>query len=192
MKDQPLNKIRDTADKLFGKGDYVGAKHYNRLPDYQQPAEVAHAWGLDFLLWNAVKYLSRAGHKATATMSANEKEIDDLSKAVDYIKMRINVLEGRTPLDFDEFSMDKPTEPTGFYSEAISMREVENEEIANKRTPSEEEVKTYYRNLSSLEADERPKQHWMDEPIESFKKRWNIDTIVSKPKLDMRECYGDC
>ena len=115
---QPLWKIREDAKKIFGnpyryapeemtpsesmsgKGDYIGGAHYNRLPDLQQPAEIAHAWGLDFLLWNTVKYLSRAGHKEGTNMSGKEKEIDDLKKAVDYIRMRINVLKGRTPLDF--------------------------------------------------------------------------------------------
>jgi hypothetical protein len=33
-------------------------------------------------------------------MSAKEKEIDDLKKGIDYMRMRINVLQGRTPLDF--------------------------------------------------------------------------------------------
>lgn len=115
---KPLGQIRADAKRIFGnpyryvpedmspkeamkgKGDYIGGEHYNRLPDLQQPAEIAHAWGLDFLLWNTVKYLSRAGHKEGANMSAKEKEIDDLKKGIDYMRMRINVLQGRTPLDF--------------------------------------------------------------------------------------------
>jgi len=141
--EQPLWKIRADAKKIFGnpyryapeemtpsqsmsgKGDYVGGQHYNRLPDHFQPAEVSHAWGLDFLLWNTVKYLSRAGHKEGTNMSSKEKEIDDLKKAVDYIRMRINVLKGRTPLDFG-------------VSEQVD---------------------------------------WLDEPIESFMERWNVDTM---------------
>jgi hypothetical protein len=115
---KPLGQIRADAKRIFnnpyryapedmspteamkGKGDYIGGEHYNRLPDQQQPAEIAHAWGLDFLLWNTVKYLSRAGHKKNTSMDSLDKEIDDLKKAVDYIRMRINVLRGRTPLDF--------------------------------------------------------------------------------------------
>ena len=117
---KPLGQIRADAKKHFnnpyryvpeemsyeeamtGKGDYVGGEHYNRLPDQQQPAEIAHAWGLDFLLWNTVKYLSRAGHKKNTNMDSLDKEIDDLKKAIDYIRMRINVLKGRTPLDFGQ------------------------------------------------------------------------------------------
>jgi len=117
---KPLGQIRADAKKHFnnpyryvpeemsyeeamtGKGDYVGGEHYNRLPDQQQPAEIAYAWGLDFLLWNTVKYLSRAGHKKNTNMDSLDKEIDDLKKAIDYIRMRINVLKGRTPLDFGQ------------------------------------------------------------------------------------------
>ena len=115
---KPLWQIRADAKKIFGnpyryapepmtpneamkgKGDYVGGKHYNRLPDHFQPAEISHAWGLDFLLWNTVKYLSRAGHKEDSDMTTADKEIDDLKKGIDYMRMRINVLQGRTPLDF--------------------------------------------------------------------------------------------
>ena len=110
---KPLGVIREDAKKIYenpyrytpqeameGKGDYVGGKHYNRLPDHFQPAEISHAWGLDFLLWNTVKYLSRAGHKEDSDMTTTAKEIDDLKKGIDYMRMRINVLQGRTPLDF--------------------------------------------------------------------------------------------
>ena len=115
---KPLGQIRADAKKIFGnpyryapepmtpneamegKGDYIGGKHYNRLPDHFQPAEISHAWGLDFLLWNTVKYLSRAGHKEDSEMTTADKEIDDLKKGIDYMRMRINVLQGRTPLDF--------------------------------------------------------------------------------------------
>jgi hypothetical protein len=142
---KPLGQIRADAKKHFnnpyryvpeemsygeamtGKGDYVGGEHYNRLPNQQQPAEIAHAWGLDFLLWNTVKYLSRAGHKKNTNMDSLDKEIDDLKKAIDYIRMRINVLKGRTPLDFGQ---------------------------------------------------SEPKQvDWLDEPIEEFMERWNVDTM---------------
>ena len=46
------------------------------------------AWGLDFCLGNAVKYLSRAGKKDPA------KTIEDLEKAIWYIKRRIAQLKG--------------------------------------------------------------------------------------------------
>jgi hypothetical protein len=112
-------------EAMKGKGDYVGGKHYNRLPDHFQPAEISHAWGLDFLLWNTVKYLSRAGHKEDSDMTTADKEIDDLKKGIDYMRMRINVLQGRTPLDFGCVhtqlnEADKPNwldEPMGSFNE---------------------------------------------------------------------------
>ena len=157
--EQPLWKIRADAKKIFGnpyryapepmtpkeamdgKGDYVGGKHYNRLPDQFQPAEISHAWGLDFLLWNTVKYLSRAGHKEGTNMSNKEKEVDDLKKGIDYMRMRINVLQGRTPLDF---------------------------------------------GCVHTQLNEADKPNWLDEPMESFNKRWNPDTMK-----EANEKYSD-
>ncbi len=53
------------------------------------------AWGLesDALLWNAVKYIGRAGKKGS--------KIEDLEKAVWYIQSRINQLkeEGKNETD---------------------------------------------------------------------------------------------
>lgn len=48
------------------------------------------AWGLesDALLWNAVKYISRAGKKSPATM------LEDLEKASFYLRRRIAVITG--------------------------------------------------------------------------------------------------
>jgi hypothetical protein len=66
-------------------------------------------------------------------MSNKEKEVDDLKKGIDYMRMRINVLEGRTPLDFGV-----------------------------KRTTQE---------------DHEVVASWLDEPMESFNKRWNPETM---------------
>lgn len=48
------------------------------------------AWGLeaDALIWNAIKYLSRAGKKGS--------KIEDLQKAAWYIQARIDQLKGET------------------------------------------------------------------------------------------------
>lgn len=48
---------------------------------------------LDFNTGNAVKYLLRAGHKLEEGMSAKEKTIQDLKKAVWYINDRIKQLQ---------------------------------------------------------------------------------------------------
>lgn len=48
------------------------------------------AWGLeaDALLWNAVKYIARAGKKE------KERKLEDLKKAQWYLSRRISTLEG--------------------------------------------------------------------------------------------------
>lgn len=48
---------------------------------------------LDFDTGNAIKYLLRAGHKADASMSDLDKEIEDFKKAAWYIDDKIKQLE---------------------------------------------------------------------------------------------------
>lgn len=45
---------------------------------------------LNFSLGSAVKYIIRAGHKQSQGMTAKEKKIQDLEKAVQYIQFEIN------------------------------------------------------------------------------------------------------
>ena len=172
---RPLGKIRDDAKKIFenpyrytpqeameGKGDYVGGKHYNRLPDHFQPAEISHAWGLDFLLWNTVKYLSRAGHKEDSNMTTTDKEIDDLKKGIDYMRMRINVLQGRTPLDFGVSKLDKPLEevtswldePMDSFMERWSAEEVIKAMNEREKDNDVRENIEYYTNIAKAEGRE--------------------------------------
>jgi hypothetical protein len=51
--------------------------------------KVIEAWDLDFSLGNTIKYISRAGKKDKA------KEIEDLTKALWYLKRKINNLESK-------------------------------------------------------------------------------------------------
>lgn len=55
-----------------------------------EPVEVILDWELDFLLGNALKYISRTGRKGS-----DEDAIEDLEKAVWYIQKRIDVLRGK-------------------------------------------------------------------------------------------------
>ena len=63
----------------------INPEHYNRLNP--QPKDVIRAWGLNFNLGSAVKYISRAGHK--------DDIVQDLKKAEQLYKDFI--LIGRTP-----------------------------------------------------------------------------------------------
>lgn len=49
---------------------------------------------LDFALGNAIKYIVRAGHKSSVGMSDEEKTIQDLEKAKQYIDFEIEHIKG--------------------------------------------------------------------------------------------------
>tara|TARA_A100001201_G_scaffold142938_1_gene142617 strand:+ start:436 stop:684 length:249 start_codon:yes stop_codon:yes gene_type:complete len=61
-------------------------QHYQGDTTYET-IKVIEAWGSDFHLGNAIKYISRAGKKDPT------KEIEDLQKAIWYIKRKINNLK---------------------------------------------------------------------------------------------------
>jgi hypothetical protein len=60
-------------------------KHYNT--GKFEVIDVIEDWQLDFHIGNVVKYVSRAGRKSDDT------EIQDLKKALWYLKRRIEILE---------------------------------------------------------------------------------------------------
>lgn len=61
----------------------INPEHYNRLNP--QPKDVIRAWGLNFNLGSAVKYISRAGHK--------DDIVQDLKKAREFLSFEIEALE---------------------------------------------------------------------------------------------------
>ena len=61
-------------------------KHYGGNTPYET-INVIEAWGSDFHLGNAIKYISRAGKKD------QKKEIQDLQKAIWYLKRKIEILK---------------------------------------------------------------------------------------------------
>lgn len=50
--------------------------------------------GLDFPLGNAVKYIVRAGRKKSADKSVEQKRIEDLQKAIQYLRFEIEHIAG--------------------------------------------------------------------------------------------------
>lgn len=66
--------------------------HYKWLKDKCGIEAVDIARHLDFCLGNAIKYILRAGHKHSTSLSDKEKEIEDLRKAIFYINDRIEYL----------------------------------------------------------------------------------------------------
>lgn len=53
--------------------------HYGSADDLMEAIKVIEAWGLNFSLGSALKYIRRAGHKATSTA------VEDLEKAQAYV-----------------------------------------------------------------------------------------------------------
>lgn len=66
--------------------------HYTWLKDKCGIEVIDITRHLDFCIGNALKYLLRAGHKTEDGYDSNEKEIEDLKKAIFYINDRINQL----------------------------------------------------------------------------------------------------
>lgn len=60
--------------------------HYGGEDNPYEVIKVIEAWGLDFHLGTAVKYIPRAGKKDPS------KEIEDLKKAIWYINRKIQKL----------------------------------------------------------------------------------------------------
>lgn len=60
--------------------------HYGGADDPYETIKVIEAWGFNFNLGNALKYLSRAGKKGSA--------LEDLKKARWYLDREIQTLEG--------------------------------------------------------------------------------------------------
>lgn len=67
-------------------------KHYISHPSGIECIEITRYY--PFSIGNAIKYILRAGHKQDASLTDNQKEIEDLKKAIWYIKDRIKQLGG--------------------------------------------------------------------------------------------------
>lgn len=73
--------------------------HYTWLKDKCGIEVIDIARHMDFCLGNAIKYILRAGHKQEMGLTDNQKEIEDLKKAIFYIKDRIAQIEGKYDKD---------------------------------------------------------------------------------------------
>jgi hypothetical protein len=62
--------------------------HYGGEHNAYEAIKVIEAWNLDFCLGNVVKYISRSGKK--------NSEVEDLKKALWYLKRKIEQIESST------------------------------------------------------------------------------------------------
>lgn len=68
-------------------------KHYTWLKKLCGIEVIDITRHLNFNMGNCIKYLLRSGHKSEQGMSIKQKKIEDLKKAMFYIKDEINRLE---------------------------------------------------------------------------------------------------
>lgn len=81
-----------SAKVLSDESDNVNhPKHYTSHPSGVECIEITKHY--DFCVGNAIKYLWRAGLKSEQGYSSDEKQIEDLKKAVWYINKKIEMLE---------------------------------------------------------------------------------------------------
>ena len=67
--------------------------HYTWLKDLCGIEVIDITRHMNFNLGNVIKYILRAGHKSEEGLSDKQKHIEDLKKALFYIKDRIKILE---------------------------------------------------------------------------------------------------
>lgn len=72
-------------------------KHYTSHPSGIECIEISKHY--NFCIGNAIKYLWRNGLKQESGISAKEKQIEDLNKAIWYIKQEIKELQACTDND---------------------------------------------------------------------------------------------
>lgn len=87
MKGAEMHHTARRSDEAVLRDAVDHPSYYGGAESPYEAIKVIEAWGLDFCLGNAVKYISRAGKKDPS------KEIEDLEKARFYIGYRINQLK---------------------------------------------------------------------------------------------------
>lgn len=105
----------------------INPEHYNRLNP--QPKDVIRAWGLNFNLGSAVKYISRAGHK--------DDIVQDLKKAQEFIQFEIDAIEGARAERKDKPKHEDTPEMDNWVDSCMRAEKTYNYLISEGRTPQE-------------------------------------------------------
>lgn len=87
----PKNECEETIPSM-AVDNVNHPSHYTWLKELVGIEVIDITRHMDFCLGNAAKYLLRAGRKKDASMTAKEKTIEDLRKAIWYINDKINSL----------------------------------------------------------------------------------------------------
>lgn len=85
---------QDCSPNISSNPDNVNhPSHYTWLKDYCGIEPIDITRHMNFNLGNAIKYILRSGHKTEQGMTLQEKQVEDLKKAIFYLKDEINKLE---------------------------------------------------------------------------------------------------
>lgn len=81
----------------------IRPKYYNPDSVYE-PRKVIKAWGADFNIGSALKYIARAGHKT-------KSPLEDLQKAITYLQFAIEEYEHPKPRPKKHIESDTVLDP---------------------------------------------------------------------------------
>lgn len=86
-----MPRRKSTSKPVVGSDGSKDSSHYGGADNPHEVIKCLEAWGLekDALLWNAVKYISRAGKKI------DQPVLKDLKKALYYLKRRVEKLDAQ-------------------------------------------------------------------------------------------------
>ena len=95
---QTMQQTQFNWDDYFNEADILvehdsvnHPKHYTQHPSGVECIQVTEHY--NFCVGNAIKYLWRAGLKSEANLDSKQKQIEDLNKAIWYIRREIENLE---------------------------------------------------------------------------------------------------
>ena len=86
---QLLKCFIDRKDKEQKTDNVNHPKHYTWLKDLCGIEVIDITRHMNFCLGNSLKYILRAGHKKDASLTDTDKQVEDLNKAIWYIKDEI-------------------------------------------------------------------------------------------------------
>ncbi len=81
----------DPMDTAIVDDEVQDPSHYAGIPREYEHHRVMDAIGSNYHFSNAMKYLWRAGKKSSKGMSIEDKEIQDVRKAIRYLEMWIEI-----------------------------------------------------------------------------------------------------
>lgn len=104
-------------------------KHYTSDPSGVECIDIVRH--RNFNVGNAIKYLWRAGLKQEADKSSDEKQIEDLNKAIWYIVDEIHRLGGTCTVMTDLVRRELPTDNSDIIATCLNFKVEENQRASN-------------------------------------------------------------